>query len=108
MILKNSYTKLDSYLQAKNEINYQKTLFNKYKLESAKQKKDLKEFFDFIEYDLDAYLIEFDYKYPLSSEATVLIVTEKNAEFKTRYDFNIVSSFSLQNSQITILNVRGD
>lgn len=108
MILKNSYTKLDSYLQTKKETNYQKTLFNKYKLESAKQKKDLKEFFDFIEHDLDAYLIEFDYKYPLSPEATVLIVTEKNAEFKTRYDFNIVSSFSLQNSQITILNVRGD
>jgi hypothetical protein len=53
-------------------------------------------------------LIEFDYKYPLSPEATVLIVTEKNAEFKTRYDFNIASSFSLQDSQITILNVRGD
>jgi hypothetical protein len=99
---------MDSYFQTKKETNYQNTLFSKYKIESAKQKKDLKEFFDFIEYDLDAYLIEFDYKYPLSPEATVLIVTEKNAEFKTRYDFNIASSFSLQDSQITILNVRGD
>jgi hypothetical protein len=39
---------MDSYFQTKKETNYQNTLFSKYKIESAKQKKDLKEFFDFI------------------------------------------------------------
>jgi hypothetical protein len=108
LLITNSYIQFDQYLKTKREINYQNTLFEKYKVESLKQKKDLKEFFDFLENDLNSYLIEFDYTYPLSPNATVLIVTGENSEFKTKYDFDIVSNFSLENSQIAILNIRGD
>ncbi len=108
LLITNSYTKFDQYLKTKREINYQNTLFKSYKMESLKQKKDLKEFFDFLENDLNSYLIEFDYTYPLSPNATVLIVTGENSEFKTKYDFDIVSNFSLENSRIAILNIRGD
>lgn len=107
-LIKNSYLKFDQYLKNKREIDYQNVLFDKYKVESLKQKKELREFFDFLENDLNSFLIEFEYVYPLSPNATVLVVTGEETEFKTKYDFDVVSNFSLENSQIAILNIRGN
>lgn len=107
-VIKNIYLKIDEFLKLKQEINYKNTLYNNYKTESLKQKIELKSFFDFLDKDLNSYLIDFDYKYPLSPNATVMIITEGNTEIETVYDFNIISSFKLNESQITFLNIRGD
>ena len=107
-VIKNIYLKIDEFLKLKQEINYKNTLYNNYKAESLKQKIELKSFFDFLDKDLNSYLIDFDYKYPLSPNATVMIITEGNTEIETVYDFNIISSFKLNESQITFLNIRGD
>ncbi|MGM0640821.1 MAG: hypothetical protein ACQESN_05315 [Thermotogota bacterium] len=108
LISKDIYAKTNEYINTKQEENYKNTVFQNYLGESKKQKKEIGDFFDFIENDLNSYLIEFEYNYPLSPQATVLIITEENTEIKTVYDFDIISSFNLNNSQITILNIRGN
>ena len=108
LISKEIYTKTNEYIKAKQEADYKNTVYQKYISESISQKKEIETFFDFLENDLKSYLIDFEYKYPLSPQATVLIITEENKEFKTVYDFNIVSSFNFNDSLITILNIRGN
>jgi len=108
LISKEIYIKTNEYIKVKHEVNYKNTVYQKYISESISQKKEIETFFDFLENDLKSYLIDFEYKYPLSPQATVLIITEENTEFKTVYDFSIVSSFDFNDSLITILNIRGN
>lgn len=108
LIAKDVFSKTNEYMKTKQEVNYKNTIYQKYINDSKSQKLEIKKFLDFLENDLNSYLIDFEYQYPLSPQATVLIVTKEDKEIKTIYDVDIISSFNLDDSQISILNIRGN
>ncbi|HOB15695.1 MAG TPA: hypothetical protein PK894_02705 [Defluviitoga sp.] len=98
------YNKYRTYHSFQLQQQYYETQYNSYIQRVDQQRKEIKEFFEFL-IDNNLYLIEFDYSYSSGIKAKVSTFLDPTEKIVSKYEILEISKFKMNEEYYVILQI---